>query len=104
MLSKRRCPHTRILNFFTDIDPFMSVGSIIATGRARYVWRCHLVDHRCGTTTDAMSAETHLRRALEVSGGRSNRRYGRLNAKLSGTRHYGVTSASRAAAVNPRRA
>jgi hypothetical protein len=76
MLLKQRCPHTGILNFFTDIDPFMSVGSIIATGRARYVWRCHLVDHRCGTTTDAMSAETHLRRALEGSVERLNRRYG----------------------------
>ena len=77
MLSKRRCPHTGIVNFFTDIDPFMSVGSIIAIGRARYVWRCHVVDHRCGTTSDAMSAETHLRRALEGSGDWSSRKYGR---------------------------
>ena len=68
MLLKRRCPHTGILNFFTDIDPFMSVGSIIAIGRGRYVWRCHLIDRRGGTTTDAMSAESHLRRALEVPG------------------------------------
>ena len=31
MLSKLRCPHTGLVNFFTDVDPFMSVGSIIAT-------------------------------------------------------------------------
>jgi len=68
MLLKHRCPHTGILNFFNDIDPFMSVGSIIAIGRGRYVWRCHLIDQRCGTATDAMSAETHLRRALEAPG------------------------------------
>ena len=68
MLLKHRCPHTGILNFFTDNDPFMSVGSIIAIGRGRYVWRCHLIDQRCGTATDAMSAESHLRRALEVPG------------------------------------
>jgi hypothetical protein len=46
MLLKHRCPHTCILNFFTDIEPFMSVGSIIAIGRGRYVWRCHLIDRR----------------------------------------------------------
>ena len=68
MLLKRRCPHTGILNFFADIDPFMSVGSIIATARGRYVWRCHLIDHRCGTASDAMRAEAHLRRALEAPG------------------------------------
>ena len=68
MLSKHRCPHTGILNFFTDVDPFMSVGSIIAIGGDRYVWRCHLNDQRCGTAIDVMSAEAHLRRALEAPG------------------------------------
>ena len=29
--------------FFTDVDPFVSVGSIIATAPSRYVWRCHLL-------------------------------------------------------------
>jgi hypothetical protein len=65
MLSKLRCPHTGIVNFFTDVDPYMSVGSIIATAPSRYVWRCHLVEHRCGVTADPMSAESNLRRALE---------------------------------------
>ena len=64
MLSKLRCPHTGLVNFFTDADPCISVGSIIATGPSHYVWRCHLV-HRCGVTTDPMSAESNLRRALE---------------------------------------
>ena len=68
MLLKHRCPHTGILNFFTDNDPFMSIGSIIAIGRGRYVWRCHLIDERSGTATDAMSAESYLRRALETAG------------------------------------
>ena len=66
MLLKRRCPHTGILNFFNDIDPFMSVGSIIAIGRGRYVWRCHLIDQCCGTANDAMSAVAHLRRTLDA--------------------------------------
>jgi hypothetical protein len=68
MLLKHRCPHTGILNFFTDIDPLMSVGSIIAIGSGCYVWRCHLIDQRSGMDTDAMSAETHLRSALGAPG------------------------------------
>jgi hypothetical protein len=77
MLSKLRCPHTGLVNFFTDTDPLISVGSIIATAPSRYVWRCHLVDHRCGVTTDPMSAEANLRRALEMPGASLSRRYAR---------------------------
>jgi len=60
MLSKLRCPHTGLVNFFTDVDPYMSVGSIIATAPSRYVWRCHLVEHRCGVTADPMSVGSPL--------------------------------------------
>ena len=77
MLSKLRCPHTGLVNFFTDADPFMSVGSIIATAPSRYVWRCHLLDHRCGVATDPVSAEANLRRALEIPGVSLNRTYAR---------------------------
>jgi hypothetical protein len=77
MLSKLRCPHTGLVNFFTDIDPFVSVGSIIATAPSRYIWRCHLLDHHCGVTSDAVSAEANLRRALEVPGVSLSRRYAR---------------------------
>jgi hypothetical protein len=77
MLSKLRCPHTGLVNFFTDVDPFMSVGSIIETAPSRYMWRCHLVEHRCGVTTDPMTAEVNLRRALEVPGVSLSRTYAR---------------------------
>jgi hypothetical protein len=77
MLSKLRCPHTGLVNFFTDIDPFLSVGSIAATGPSRYVWRCHLVDHRCGVSTDPISAEANLRKALAMPGVSLSRRYAR---------------------------
>ena len=77
MLLMLRCPHTGLVNFFTDVDPFLSVGSIIAAAPSRYIWRCHLVDHRCGVTTDAVSAEVNLRRALEVPGGSLSRTYAR---------------------------
>jgi hypothetical protein len=75
MLSKLRCPHTRVLNFFTDVDPLISVGSIIATAPGQYVWRCHIVDHRCGMTPDAVSAEANLRRSLEMPGVSPSRKY-----------------------------
>ena len=77
MLSKQRCPHTGLVNFFTDADPFMSVGSIIATAPSRYVWRCHLVDHHCGVASDAMTAEANLRRALDMPGASLSRTYAR---------------------------
>jgi hypothetical protein len=71
MLSKLRCPHTGLVNFF------MSVGSIIATAPSRYIWRCHLHDHRCGVTSDPVSAEANLRRALDVPGVTRSRTYAR---------------------------
>jgi hypothetical protein len=77
MLSKLRCPHTRVLNFFMDADPNMSVGSIIATAPGHYVWRCHLVDHRSGIAANARSAEAHLRRAIERPDVSSSRKYAR---------------------------
>ena len=46
MLFKLR---TRVLNFFTDADPLISVGSIIATPPGHYVWRCHVVDHHAAS-------------------------------------------------------
>jgi hypothetical protein len=76
MLSKQRCPHTGVVNFFTDADPFMSVGSIIATAPSRYVWRCHVVD-QCGVAGDAMTAEANLRRALAMPGASLSRTYAR---------------------------
>jgi hypothetical protein len=84
-VSKQLCPHTGILNFFTDIDPFMSVGSIIATAPSRYVWRCHLVDHRCGVTANLVSAEANLRRALDMLG--VSRTYARR--EFVRAEHYG---------------
>jgi hypothetical protein len=87
MLSKQRCPRTGLMNFFTDVDPFMSVGSIIATAPSRYVWRCHLVDHRCGVATDPMSAEANLRKALEMPRSSLSHTYARrefIRADLNG--------------------
>ncbi len=68
MLSKRRCPHTGVVNFFTDKDPLLSVGSVAETGRpARYIWRCYLGEGACGLTADMPLAEDRLRRAIAGS-------------------------------------
>jgi hypothetical protein len=77
MLTRQSCPHTGVLNFFKDADPFFSIGSIIATAPTEYVWRCHLVDYLSGTASDAVSAEAHLRRALRMSGVSPGQTYAR---------------------------
>jgi hypothetical protein len=54
-----------VVNFFTDRDPLIAVGSVAATGApARYVWRCYLGDEAAGLAPDMPFAEASLRRAL----------------------------------------
>ncbi len=66
MLSKQRCPHTGIVNFFTQNDPFMSVGSIMKQGdrEGAYCWRWYDASRTItGIATDLRSAEERLRQA-----------------------------------------
>jgi hypothetical protein len=77
MLTKQCCPHTGVLNFFKDIEPFFSIGSIVETAPSRYVWRCHLIDHCCGIATDVVSAEANLRKALQMWGVLPSQTYAR---------------------------
>ena len=72
MLSKSRCPHTGVVNFFTQSDPLLSVGSIAEAGTsARYVWRCYVGEEACGLAHDMPSAEAHLR--IAIAGGERGR-------------------------------
>jgi hypothetical protein len=68
VLSKSRCPYTGVVNFFTETDPLLSVGSVAEArtpGRPeRYVWRCYLDDGSAGLARDMSIAEAQLRRAL----------------------------------------
>jgi hypothetical protein len=41
MLSKRRCPHTGVVNFYFDADPHLAVGSVVKTPRSGYLWHCY---------------------------------------------------------------
>jgi hypothetical protein len=75
MLSKSRCPHTGVVNFFTKADPLLAVGSVAETGvDTRYVWRCYIGDEASGLAPDMSLAEACLRQAV-VSG---ERRWTRL--------------------------
>jgi hypothetical protein len=69
MLSKIRCPHTGVINFFTPADPWLSVGSVAETGSSRrYVWRCYVGKEAGGLEPDIFKAEARLRTAVEGNG------------------------------------
>jgi hypothetical protein len=65
VITKRSCPHTGIVNFFSPTDPLLAVGSVSrATNPFHYVWRSYLDDRQCGVATDIAAAEAHLREAI----------------------------------------
>ena len=65
MLSKCRCPHTGVVNFFTAADPLLAVGSVAEAGApARYAWRCYVGEETCGLAPDISLAEACLRQAI----------------------------------------
>ncbi|HEY7083828.1 MAG TPA: hypothetical protein VH519_03345 [Hyphomicrobiaceae bacterium] len=65
MITKRRCPHTGIVNFFSRSDPLLAVGSVSqATSPTHYVWRSYLDDRQSGVAADSAAAEAHLRDAI----------------------------------------
>jgi hypothetical protein len=71
MLSKRRCPHTGVINFYSSEDPFLPVGSVVKTEGARYLWRYYA--DPCagvGATRDIISAEAHLAELCAEAGRR----------------------------------
>lgn len=70
MLCKQRCPHTGVVNFFTKTDPFISVGSIIETGRKRgeYHWRLYDAARTIsGIAADMAEAERRLKTQFRLS-------------------------------------
>ena len=58
MLSKRRCPHTGVVNFYFDTDPHLAVGSVVVRKGAKIFWSCHTEPfERSGVAADLKSAE-----------------------------------------------
>jgi len=65
VITKRRCPHTGIVNFFSHSDPLLALGSVTqARSPTQYVWRSYLDDRQSGVTADRAAAEAHLRDAI----------------------------------------
>ncbi len=65
VLSKKRCPYTGVVNFYTAADPLLAVGSVTEAGAsARFAWRCYLADEAGGLAPDISRAEAQLRQAI----------------------------------------
>lgn len=71
MLTKR-CPFTGIINFYSDVDPHLAIGSIAhgaASERASvFKWRCYTDDgFNGGIAPDLQTAERRLVNFLALS-------------------------------------
>lgn len=61
MLSKRRCPHTGVVNFFLTSDPHLAVGSIVKVEGTGYLWRCYTDPFAgVGSEADLKTAEQRV--------------------------------------------
>lgn len=67
MLLRKRCPYTGVINYFSESDPLLSVGSVVVEARApqaEFTWRCYIDERACGSVPDAALAEAHLKKAI----------------------------------------
>ena len=68
MLSKSRCPHTGVVNYFADADPLLAVGSVAKADKAAgYAWRCYVGEEAGGLAPDVRGAEARLEEAIARS-------------------------------------
>jgi hypothetical protein len=65
VITKRRCPHTGVVNFYEKGEPLLAVGSVSAgTEPAHYVWRSYSDDQKSGVARNSAVAEVLLRVAI----------------------------------------
>ena len=64
MLSKRRCPHTGVVNYFFTTEPHLAVASVIKGAQAGYLWRCYADPCEAGGREDDLT--TAERRVVEL--------------------------------------
>lgn len=64
MLSKQRCPHTGVVNFFFTAEPHIAVGSVVKGTHAGYLWRCYAEPCEAGGREDDL--KTAERRVVEL--------------------------------------
>ena len=65
MITKRRCPHTGVVNFYEKGESLLAIGSVIAGAEpAQFVWRSYSDDQKSGVARDIVAAEVLLRNAI----------------------------------------
>ena len=65
MITKRRCPHTGVVNFYEKTEPLLAIGSVSAgLEPAHFVWRTYSDDQEAGVARDSVAAEVLLRNAI----------------------------------------
>lgn len=69
MLSKHHCPHTGVVNYFTESDPHLSIGSIIKAGAEHeFHWRFYAAQRTIsGIAADMRTAERRLKAQIRKS-------------------------------------
>ena len=71
MVSKQHCPHTGVVNYFNESDPFMSIGSIVRAGSAgEFHWRFYAAAQTiAGIAADMQTAERRLKSQIRIAAG-----------------------------------
>jgi hypothetical protein len=65
VITKRRCPHTGVVNFYEKTEPLLAIGSVSAgPDPAHYVWRTYSDEQEAGVARNISIAEAHLRDAI----------------------------------------
>jgi hypothetical protein len=67
MVTKRRCPYTGVVNFFSDEEPFIAVASIIEVGSKTFIWRSYVGKEVVGLSGNIASAEMRLAQLFQVA-------------------------------------
>jgi hypothetical protein len=65
VITKRRCPHTGVVNFYEKTEPLLALGSVSAGAEpAQYIWRTYSDDQESGVAPNILAAEALLRSAI----------------------------------------
>ena len=69
MVSKQHCPHTGVVNYFSETDPFISIGSIVrAGGGQEFHWRFYAAAQTiAGIANDMKTAERRLKKQIRIA-------------------------------------
>jgi hypothetical protein len=65
VLSKRRCPHTGVVNIYSEADPYLALGSVVeVAGAGGFLWRCYANGGAIAGRADNMRTAEHQLTAL----------------------------------------